>query len=58
LPLSVFFQAQNYEKTFMCVYFANTDRSRDILIVDTSILMKSNMGQREYLNRLDAIAVG
>jgi hypothetical protein len=28
--------------------FANMDVSRHILVVDTSILVKSNMGQREY----------
>jgi hypothetical protein len=28
--------------------FANIDVSRHILVVDTSILAKSNMGRREY----------
>jgi hypothetical protein len=28
--------------------FANTDVSRHILVVETSVLAKSNMGRREY----------
>jgi hypothetical protein len=28
--------------------FANIDVSRNILVIDTSILAKSNMGQRDY----------
>jgi hypothetical protein len=30
------------------ILFAKMDVSRHILVVDTSILAKSNMGQREY----------
>jgi hypothetical protein len=30
------------------ILFANIDVSRHILVVDTSILIKSNMGRREY----------
>jgi hypothetical protein len=33
------------------ILFANTNVSRHILVVDTSILAKSNMGRREYLFR-------
>jgi hypothetical protein len=31
------------------ILFANTDVSRHILVVDTSVLAKSNMDRREYL---------
>jgi hypothetical protein len=30
------------------IVFANIDVSRHILVVDTSVLAKSNMGRREY----------
>jgi hypothetical protein len=30
------------------ILFANIDVSRHILVVDTSVLVKSNMGRREY----------
>jgi hypothetical protein len=30
------------------ILFANTDVSRHILVVDTSVFAKSNMGRREY----------
>jgi hypothetical protein len=32
------------------IFFINTDVSRYILIIDISILVKSNMGRREYKN--------
>jgi hypothetical protein len=30
------------------ILFASMDVSRHILVIDTSVLTKSNMGQREY----------
>jgi hypothetical protein len=36
--------------------FANIDVSRHILVVDTSVLAKSNMGRREYYFLIEAIA--
>jgi hypothetical protein len=45
------------------ILFANTDVSRHILVVDTSVFMKSNMGRREYnekvglATRLDLVHV-
>jgi hypothetical protein len=37
------------------ILFANVDVSRHILVVDTSVLAKSNMGQREYKNLLEMV---
>jgi hypothetical protein len=35
------------------ILFTNLDVSRHILVVDTSVLAKSNMGRREYMFRLE-----
>jgi hypothetical protein len=36
------------------ILFANVDVSRYILVVDTSVLAKSNMGRREYINSINS----
>jgi hypothetical protein len=40
---------QNSYSLRSIILFANIDVSRHILVVDTSVLAKSNMGRREYI---------
>jgi hypothetical protein len=39
------------------ILFANIDVSRHILVVDTSVLVKSNMGRREYKTFIQWVAL-
>jgi hypothetical protein len=40
---------ESYYSLRLILLFTNMDVSRYILVVDTSILVKSNMGRREYM---------
>jgi hypothetical protein len=39
------------------ILFANIDVSKHILVIDTSILVKSNMGRREYMTSQTGVGV-
>jgi hypothetical protein len=51
-------QASNlYYSLRPIILFANIDVSRHILVVDTSVLGKSNMDEREYLKRIKVFRI-
>jgi hypothetical protein len=45
----------NYYSLRPIILFANIDVSRHILVIDTSVFVKSNMGRREYYNTYSTI---